>query len=219
MAIDFAAGTLQTANTIIPPETVADSFGMWLNSDDVITNQYVADRGTNNLNSLIIGYQDNNVNVFEGSYPCSGVAANTQMSITVSTWTFVAYSGTGSTSVKGYVQETAPVSCSGDITRATNTGYVFGGIAGAYYDGRLGMFFWCAGEEVPALHMAALGRGVNPFCLGMTNVGVITLQDAIANTMIYRYSNSTTRGGFSTAGTAPTLHASNPPVEHIENYL
>ncbi|MBI2111937.1 LamG domain-containing protein, partial [Candidatus Woesearchaeota archaeon] len=77
---------------------------LWVKPDDIITNRYVtggASGATANKRALIIGYQDNNFNIFNnGVYP-TGTAADTQIPATQDQWQHIIYASDGSR-VYGY---------------------------------------------------------------------------------------------------------------------
>ncbi|MCP3663018.1 MAG: LamG domain-containing protein [Gammaproteobacteria bacterium] len=74
------------------------TLSLWIKPADIVTNRYVAHG--ENKRSLIIGYQDGYVNIYNASYP-TGDATDTQIPVTVGAWQHIVYTTDG-TSLQGY---------------------------------------------------------------------------------------------------------------------
>jgi len=97
------------------------SISLWIYPSDVITNQYVTCGRVSSISNkrcVLVGYQDNNFNIFNNAAYPTGTASDTQISATANVWQHIVYVSDGSR-LRGYKDGSLIVDVSANLNVAS----------------------------------------------------------------------------------------------------
>lgn len=103
------------------------SISFWINPSNTVNDQYVFDH--TNIRTILCGYQDNNINIFNGGYP-TGTASDTQMPVSANVWTHFIYTTDGST-LRGYKNGAQVFNVNANLNPGAYSTLYFASAAGA----------------------------------------------------------------------------------------